>query len=63
MWSSKTKSFGELNKQASFSPTESMVLQMAETLPKGQPYVIYMDNLFTRAPLLRRLRQLNIGGC
>jgi hypothetical protein len=22
-----------------------------------------MDNLFTRVPLLRRLRQLNIGGC
>jgi hypothetical protein len=63
MWSSKTKSFGELKKQVGFSPTESMVLQMAETLPKGQPHIIYMDNLFTRVPLLRRLRQLSIGGC
>lgn len=63
MWSSKTKSYGELKREAGLSPTESMVLQMAQTLPKQQPHVIYMDNLFTRVPLLRQLRQLQIGAC
>ncbi|OXV06134.1 hypothetical protein Egran_06098 [Elaphomyces granulatus] len=50
MWSSKSDSYGELQRQPDLSPTESMVYQLARTLPKNIPYVLYMDNLFTRGP-------------
>jgi len=63
MWSSKTDSYGELVKMPDLSPTESMVYQLAQTLPKDVPHIIYMDNYFTRVPLLRKLRTLNIGAC
>ena len=63
MWSSKCNSYGELNKLPDLSPTESMVYQLAQRLPRGVPHVIYMDNLFTRVPILRKLRTLNIGAC
>ena len=63
MWSSKSKSYGELVKQPDLTPTESMVYQLAQTLPTGLPYILYMDNLFTRVPLLRRLRAIDIGAC
>jgi hypothetical protein len=63
MWSSKSNSYGELNKLPDLSPTESMVYQLAQKLPKDVPHVIYMDNLFTRVPILRKLRTLNIGAC
>ena len=65
MWSSRCDSYGELTKVSDLSPTESMVYQLAQTLPspKDTPYIIYMDNYFTRVPLLRKLRALNIGAC
>jgi hypothetical protein len=55
MWSSKSNSYGELDKQPDLTPTESMVFQLARQLLVGIPHVIYMDNFFTRVPLLRRL--------
>jgi hypothetical protein len=63
IWSSKSESYGELIKLPDLSPTESMVYQLAQKLPKDIPYIIYMDNLFTRVPLLRKLRAINIGAC
>lgn len=63
MWSSKSHSYGELRKQPDLAPTQSMVYQLAQLLPQGQPHVIYMDNLFTRVPLLRKLREIEIGAC
>jgi hypothetical protein len=50
-------------KLPNLSPTESIVFQLAQSLPEGVPHVIYMDNHFTRVPLLRKLRTLNIGAC
>jgi hypothetical protein len=63
MWSSKTDSYSELIKLLDLSPTKSMVFQLAQSLLEGVPHVIYIDNLFTRVPLLRKLRALNIGAC
>lgn len=63
MWSSKTDSYGELVRMPDLSPTESMVYQLVQTLPKDVPHIIYMDNYFTRVPLLRKLRTLNIEAC
>jgi hypothetical protein len=55
MWSSKSSSYGELVKLPDLSPTESMVYQLAQSLPKGVPHTIYIDNLFTRVPVLCKL--------
>ena len=63
MWSLKTKKYSELKKQDGYSAIESIVLQLVEALLRGQLYIIYIDNLFIRIPLLLRLRQLNIRGC
>jgi len=63
MWSSKSESYGELVKLPDLSPTESMVYQLAQRLPENVPHVIYMDNLFIRVPLLRKLRTIGIGAC
>jgi hypothetical protein len=41
MWSSKTDSYGELEKLPELSPTESMVHQLTKKLPKDIPYIIY----------------------
>jgi Transposase IS4 len=40
-----------------------MVFQLAGQLPSNILHVLYMDNLFTRVPLLRRLREIGIGAC
>jgi hypothetical protein len=40
-----------------------MVYQLAQKLPEDVPYIIYIDNLFTRVPLLCKLRTINIGVC
>ena len=63
MWSSKTDSYGELIRMPNLSPTESMVYQLAQTLPKDVPHIICMDNYFTRILLLWKLQTLNIGAC
>jgi hypothetical protein len=63
MWSSRSDSYGELIKLPNLSPTESMVYQLAQRLPKGVPHIIYIDNFFTRVPILCKLRTLNISAC
>jgi len=63
MWSSKTDSYSELVKLPNLSPTKSIVFQLAQSLLEGVPHVIYIDNLFTRVPLLQKLRTLNISAC
>jgi hypothetical protein len=63
MWSSRSDSYSELIRLPDLSPTESMVYQLAQRLPSGKAYVIYMDNYFTRVPLLLKLRAINIGAC
>jgi hypothetical protein len=63
MWSFKTDSYSELKKLLDLSPTKSIVFQLAQSLLEGVLHVIYIDNLFTRVPLLRKLRTLNIGAC
>jgi hypothetical protein len=61
IWSSKSESYSELIKLPNLSATESIVYQLAQSLPSGKAYVLYMDNYFTRVPLLRKLRTINIG--
>ena len=63
MWSSRSDSYSKLIRLPDLSPTESMVYQLAQRLPSGKAYVIYMDNYFTRVPLLLKLRAINIGAC
>jgi hypothetical protein len=61
--SSRQHGIGELKKVDELSPTGSMVLQMAQLLPKfpNSHFVIYMDNYFTSIPLFSMLRKQNIG--
>lgn len=61
--SSRQHGIGELKKVDELTPTGSMVLQMAQLLPKfpNSYFVIYMDNYFTSIPLFSMLRKQNIG--
>jgi hypothetical protein len=45
------------------TPTSSMVLQMAQLLPKipNSYFAIYIDNYFTSIPLFSMLQKQNIG--
>jgi hypothetical protein len=63
MWSSKSNSYGEPKKQPNLTLTESIVFQLAGQLPSSIPHILYIDNLFTRVPLLQRLRAIGIGAC
>jgi hypothetical protein len=63
IWSSRVESYGELIRLPDLSPTESIVYQLAQSLPKSTEYIIYIDNLFTRVPLLRKLRSIGIRAC
>jgi Transposase IS4 len=40
-----------------------MVYQLAQRLPSGIAYIIYIDNYFTRVPFLLKLRAINISTC
>jgi Transposase IS4 len=59
----KEHGISELEKVDGLTPTGSMVLQMAQLLPKfpNAYYVLYMDNYFTSIPLFSALRKENIG--
>jgi hypothetical protein len=57
------ESYSKLIKLPDLSPTESMVYQLAQRLLSGIAYIIYIDNYFTRVPLLLKLRAINIGAC
>jgi hypothetical protein len=61
--SSRQYGIGELKKINELTPTGSMILQMAQLLPKfpNSHFVIYMDNYFTSIPLFSMLRKQNIG--
>jgi hypothetical protein len=61
MWFSKTDNYSVLVKLLDLSLTESMVYQLAQSLPKDILYIIYINNLFPRVPILRKLRILNIS--
>jgi hypothetical protein len=54
---------GELEKVDELTPTGSMVLQMAQLLPKfpNSYFVIYIDNYFTSIPLFSMLRNFFFG--
>jgi hypothetical protein len=53
----------ELVRYPGLAPTQSVVLDLAKSLPyHDYDFTIYMDNLFTTVPLLERLREHNIGG-
>ena len=50
-------------KKLGFSKTEAVVLQLASTaLQSGFRHAIWLDNLFTSASLLLRLKQMGYGG-
>jgi hypothetical protein len=53
----------ELEKVDELTPTSSIVLQMAQLLPKflNAYFVIYIDNYFTLIPLFLMLQKENIG--
>jgi hypothetical protein len=53
----------ELHKVDELTPTRSIVLQMAQLLPKfsNSHFVIYIDNYFTSIPLFSMLRKENIS--
>jgi len=61
--SSRQYRIGELEKVNELTPTSSMVLQMAQLLPKfpNSHFVIYMDNYFTSILLFAMLRKENIS--
>jgi hypothetical protein len=61
--SSREYRIGELEKVDELTPTGSMVLQMAQRLPKfpNAHYALYLDNYFTSIPLFSALRKENIG--
>jgi hypothetical protein len=65
MFHSRKEGIGELKKHPNLCDTQSMVFQMAKTLPrdKDQIYTIYMDNLFTSINLFRLLREAGFGAC
>jgi hypothetical protein len=68
LWHYKGDDFGpvDLNLkwvEIGFTKTEAIVLTLMERLPnKGKGSIIYIDNLFTSTRLLRRLREMGIGG-
>src|SRR5436305_445765 len=61
--SSRRHGIAELVKDTDFTPTGSMVLQMARLLPKteGSYFVLFLDNYFTSVPLFSMLHAENIG--
>ena len=61
--SSRQHRIGELKKVDELTPTGSIVLQIAQLLPKipNSYFVIYIDNYFTSIPLFSMLRKQNIG--
>jgi hypothetical protein len=61
--SSRQHGIRELKKVDKLTLTGSMVLQMAQLLPKflNSYFVIYMDNYFTSIPLFSMLRKQNIS--
>lgn len=60
----KTDSYDKLIKLLDLLPTDSIVYQLSQSLPKGVPHVIYIDNFFfTRVPILCKLRTVNISAC
>ena len=61
--SSRQHGIGELEKVNELTPTSSMVLQIAQLLPKfpNAHFVIYMDNYFTSIPLFSMLWKENIS--
>ena len=61
--SSRQYGIGELEKVNKLTLTGSMVLQMAQLLPKflNSHFVIYMDNYFTSIPLFLMLQKEKIG--
>ncbi len=57
---------GELEKHPLLTDTQSVVYQLALSLPPlpdGQTYTIYLDNLFTSIPLFQELKVKGIGAC
>jgi hypothetical protein len=61
--SSRQHGIEELEKVDKLTPTGSMVLQIAQLLPKfpNSYFVIYMDNYFTSILLFLILQKENIG--
>jgi len=54
----------ELVKNKELSPTASVVLQLAKTLPyTTYEFSVFCDNLFTKSKLFSQLRVLGIGAC
>jgi hypothetical protein len=61
---SRTKGLIETARDPGLTLTGSMVLQLAEELPKEEnTYSIYLDNYFTSLPLFEKLRSRHIGAC
>src|SRR5436305_13225740 len=60
--SSRRHGITELVKDEGLTPTGSMVLQMAQLLPKIEQsyFVLFLDNYFTSIPLFSMLRAENI---
>ena len=62
-FASKESKIDGLKRIKGLPDTLSLVIQLMKQLPKPWEYVIYLDNFFTRIPLLVYLKHLGFAAC
>src|SRR5271170_7577495 len=61
LWYSKAEGTEATKPTKTLAETQSLVLNLAKSLPQPRAYSLYNDNLFNNIPLAQALLELNIG--
>jgi len=61
LWYSRIEGTEATRRSRTLAETQTLVLNLAHSLPRDLSYTFYLDNLFTNVPLAKELLKLNIG--